>query len=188
MRKMRHATVGVVAGGLLTLGNIGAATAQTEDVRRLEIGTVAEELSLNEQTARELAPLLESLNDAFDRREEHFRQGDAIFEDVADTYDQIAETLSATQLREFIWLMRENAVGLGAGRAMGGYMMGGRMGGAYGGRGFAMRGGRGSYGRGMPMRGARGYAGQRMPVRGARGYTRWDTRPGWPPNDIDPNN
>jgi hypothetical protein len=188
MRNMRHATVGFVAGGLLSLGSIGAATAQTEDVQRLEIGAVAEELALDEQTASELAPLLETLNDVFERREEHFRQGDAIYDDLAEAYDQIAETLSATQLREFHWLLRENAVGLGARRQLGGYMMGGRLGGAFGGKGFAMRGGRGNYGRGIPMRGARGYAGQRMPLRGTRGYDGWNVRPGWRYDDSLPNN
>lgn len=178
MRNLRNAAIGAAVGGLLSVGTVSVVTAQADSTPRLDIGTVAQELELSEETQRELAPLLERLNGVFARRQEHFRQGDEIQEEIANTYDQIAETLSAAELREFHWLLRETAVGPRAGRPMGRYMTGNGMWGPDN-RGPAMRGGRGNFGRGMPMRGTRGYRDQRMPMRGVR--------PGWRFDDFDPN-
>ena len=169
MTNLKNATVSVVAGGLLSLGGISFATAQTDTTARLEIGMVAQELELSAEKTRELAPLLETLNEVFERRQAHFQQGDAIQEDITAAYDQIAETLSATELRDFHWMLRETAVGARAGRPMGGNMMGGR----------------GDFRRGAPMRGGRGYSDQRMPMHGTR---RRGARPGWRFDDIDPKN
>ena len=180
MKNLKNTTVCVVAGGLLSLGSVSFATAQTDTTARLEIGTVAQELELTEEKTRELTPLLETLNDVFERRQEHFEQGDAIQDDLASAYDQIAETLSATELRDFHWMMRETAVGPWAGRRMGGNMMGGR--------GSAQRGGRGDFRRGARMRDGRGYSDRRMPMRGARGSTGRGASPGWRFDDIDPRN
>ncbi len=171
MRNRNQAIVGVFAGGLLSLGTLGFAVAQTDSVPRLDIGVVTQELELTEETSRELSPLLDKLNAAFERREEHRRQADALHDEFAETYDEIAETLSASELRDFHWLLRETNVGARAGRPMGRYYNDGRgRGGAY--RGRAMRGGRGGFSRGAPMRGMSGGG--------------WDRRPRWRPNDIDP--
>jgi hypothetical protein len=188
MEHLKRTTFCVVAGGLLSLGGVSLATAQTDTTERLEIGTVAQELELTGEKARELAPLLETLNDVFERRQEHFEQGDVIQENLAEAYDQIAETLSATELREFHWMLRESAVGPRAGRRTGGYMMGGREGGVRGGRGFAQRGGRGDFRRGVPMRDGRGYSDRRRPMRGTPGFAGRGARPGWRFDDIDPSN
>ena len=186
MTNLRGLTMGVVAGGLMSLGNMGIAVAQTDAVPRPQIDAVAQELQLSDETRRELAPLLERLNGVFEHQQKHWREGDEIWEELAVTYDQIAETLSATELSEFYWLMQETGVDPWFDRPMRGYTMGGRgrMGGAmYGGPGTGW--GRGPCGRGMYMRGMRGYAGQRTPM---RGYAGRGTRPGWRPNDINPNN
>ena len=180
IEQLKRTTVCVVAGGLLSLGGVSLATAQTDTTERLEIGTVAQELELTGEKARELAPLLETLNDVFERRQEHFEQGDVIQENLAEAYDQIAETLSATELREFHWMLRETAVGPRAGHRTGGYMMGDRAGGMRGGRGFARR--------GVPMRDGRGYSDRRMPMRGTRGVAGRPARPGWRFDNIDPSN
>ena len=185
MRNLKQTTISVVVGGLLSLGSVSVVNAQTDTTRRIDIGTVTQELNLNETTSRQLAPLLARLNVVFEHQERHWQEGDEIWEEIAATYDQIAETLSATELQEFHWLLQGAAIGTWDGRPMGGYMMGGGRWGARGGRGYAMRGGRGPCGRGMYMRGGRGFVGQRTPM---RGYTGWRTRPGWRPNDIDPNN
>ncbi len=186
MRNRNQAIVGVFAGGLLSLGTLGFAYAQTDSLPRLDIVEVTQELDLSEETGRELSPLLDKLNAAFERREEHWRQADTLFDEIAETYDEIAETLSASELREFHLLLWETTVGLWAGRPMGRYYNDGRgRFGAYGGR--PMRGGRGGYCRGMPMRGMRWYDGQQPPMRGIRGTGRWDSRPGWRPDDNDPN-
>lgn len=179
MKSLKKTTVGAVAGGLLALGSVSFATAQTDGTARLEIGTVAEELELSEAKSRELAPLLETLNEVFERRQEHFQQGDAIQRDLTDTYDQIAETLSATELREFHWMLRETAIGPRAARRPVGYMMGGR--------GFVRGGGRGNFGPGTPMRDGRGFYDYRRPIRGARGFAGRGARPGWRFDDINPN-
>ena len=185
MNNLKHTTVCVVAGGLLSLGSVSFATAQTDSAMSLDIGVVAQELALTEETARELAPLLERLSLVFDHQEEHWQEGDEIWADIAATYDQVAETLTPTQLRQFYWLMQGTAVDTWDGRPMGRLGRGGgRMGGAgYGGQ--VMRGGRGPCGRGMYGRGVRGYAGQRTAV---RGYAGRRTPPRWRPNDINPNN
>jgi hypothetical protein len=184
MRNLKHATVGVFAGGLLSFVTLGFATAQVDSTVRLDIGTVAQELELSEETSRQLAPLLDQLDAVLQRRQEHRQQADAIQEEFADTYEQIAETLSAAELRDFHLLLRETAIGPRAGRPMGQFYRDGRMrGGAN--RWPAMRGGRGNFGRGTPMRGTRGYRGQREPMRGLRGCAAWDTRPGWRPNGFD---
>jgi len=169
MRNLKHATVGVFAGGLLTLVAAGHATAQVDSTERLDIGAVASELELDDETSRELSPMLDRLNAVIDRQQEHWQQGDQIRDEFADAYDQIAETLSASELREFHWLMRETAIGPRANRTMGRAMMGGR------------RGSRGNYGRGV-----RGYNGQRAQMRGMRGGRGWDNRPGWRPDGYDP--
>ncbi len=168
MRNLKHATVGVFTGGLLSLGAVGYAAAQVDSTERLEIGAVAQELELDDETSRELSPMLDRLNAVIDRQQEHWQQGDQIRDEFTDAYDQIAETLSASELREFHWLMRETAIGPRA-RGMGRAMMGGR-------RGF-----RGHYGRGV-----RGYNGQRAQMRGMRGGRRWDNRPGRHPDGYDP--
>jgi len=184
MTRLRDLTMGVVTGGLMSLGNMGLTVAQTDTTMRLDIGTVAQEMNLNEATSRELAPLLERLSVVLAHQERHWQEGDEVWEEIAATYDQIAATLSPTELQEFDWLFQGTAVGPWAGSPMGGYMMGGGRWGARGGRGL-MRGGRGHFGRGMYMRGGRGFAGQRTPM---RGYAGWRTRPGWPPEDTDLNN
>jgi hypothetical protein len=188
MKNLRHATIGIVAGGLLSLGGVSVVTAQTDTTTRIDIGTVTQELNLNEATSRELAPLLERLNVVFGHQERHWQEGDEIWEEIAVTYDQIAETLSATELQEFHWLLQGTAAGTWDGRPMRGSMMGRGRVGATGGRGIAMRGGRGPCGRGMYMRGGSGYAGQGVPMRGTRGYAGRGARPGWRFDDIDPNN
>lgn len=185
MKNVKNATVSVVASGLLSLGSVSFVTAQADTAMSLDVDVVAQELALTEQTARELAPLLERLNVVLDHQQEHWQEGDEIWADIAATYDQIAETLSPTQLRQFYWLMQGTAVGTWDGRPTRGYMPGRGRAGAIGGRGMAMRGGRGPWGRGMYMRGGRGFAGQGTPM---RGYAGRRTRPGWPPDDIDPNN
>ena len=161
MRNLKHATVGVFTGGLLTLVAVGYATAQVDSTERLDIGAVASELELDDETSRELSPMLDRLNAVIDRQQEHWQQGDQIRDEFADAYDQIAETLSARELREFHWLMRETAIGPRANRGMGRAMMGGR-------------------------RGVRVYNGQRAPMRGMRGGRGWNNRPGWRPDGYDP--
>lgn len=178
MANLRRLAVGAVAGGLMSIGIMGRATAQADSVARLDINAVAQELGLNEETSRELSPLLDRLNAALERRQEHWREGDEIFEEIADTHEEIAETLSATELREFHWLLRGTTYGPGAGRPYGRFYSDGRM------RRFADRwpaagGTRGFGGGGRPMRGARGYVGRDVPMRGVRGGMGWSTRPGW---------
>jgi hypothetical protein len=169
MRNLKQLARGAVTGGLMSIGVLGMAAAQTDSTVRLDVNTVTDELGLNEQTSSELAPLLERLNVAFERREEHWRQGDEIFDEIANTYDEIAETLSATELREFHWLLRETAYGLRAGRPYGRYYDG-RM--------------RGLRDRRPAFDGRRGFSGRGRPVRGMRGGMGWDTRPGWRPDDF----
>ena len=93
---------------------------------------------------------------------------------------EMLATNNAAELREFHWMLRETAVGPRADRRMGGYMMGGR--------GYATRDGRGNFLRGRPMRSGRGFADRRTQMRGTRGFAGRGIRPGWRPNDIDPNN
>ena len=186
MKNLRQTTVGIVAGGLLSLGSVSVVNAQTATTPRIDIGTLTQELQLNEARSRELAPLFERLSAVYEHQDRHWQEGDELWAEIAATFDEIAETLSPAELQQFQWLMQGTAVGTWDGYPTGGYMMGGgRWGGFGGGRGVAMRGGRANFGRGMYMRGGRGFAGQRMP---ARGYAGWRTRPGWPPDDIDPNN
>lgn len=183
MTNLRNVAMGVVTGGLMSLGNTGITVAQTDSLPRLDIGAVTQELELSEETSRELSPLLDKLNAGFERRAEHWRQGDAIRDEMADTYDEIVETLSASELRDFHWLLRETAVGPRATRPLGRFFYDGRMrDGAYGRR--AIRGRRGGFRRDMPMRGMRGYADPRPPEWGMRGGG-WNA-PRWRPDDTDP--
>lgn len=159
------------ARGYAGRGMIGRFATPADASVRLDIGEVTEELGLDEQTSRELAPLLERFNAALEMRQQHWQEGDEILEATADAYDQIAETLSATELREFYWLTRGTAVAPWSRGPVNQYMDGGRM---WGGRGFS--------GRGVPMRGTRGYAGRGIPMRGGRGGMGWNQRPGWRPD------
>ena len=209
MTKLKHGAVGIVAGGLLFLGNAGVATAQTTPAQPLDIGTVAEALGLNDQTSRELAPLLMELNAVLEHRQRHWGEGDEIYDEMMATYEKIATTLTPTQMEQFHWLLWNSAPEQWLGRARSRFLnTTGMLPGMYGGYGM-MRGGRGFAGRGMPMRGMRGYAGYGgygypgMPMRGMRGYgygypgmpmrgapgAGWGVRPGWPfDDDIDQRN
>ena len=100
-------------------------------------------------------------------------------------YFRGTETLSATELREFHWLLRSTAYGPRAAWPYGRYYNDGRLRG-FGNRWPAARGGRGGFGRGIPMRGARGYAGRGVPMRGMRGGLGWNTRPGRYPDGLEP--
>lgn len=185
MTNLRKLAMGAVTGGLMSITIMGTATAQADSVVRLDINAVSQELELSEETSRELAPLLDRLNAAFERREEHWRESDEIFEEIADTHEEIARTLSATELREFHWLMRGAAYGPGVGRPYGRFYNDGRMR-AFSDRWPAVGGGRGYYGRARPMLGTRGYTGRGVPMRGVRRGAGWYNQPGWRPDGFDP--
>jgi hypothetical protein len=179
-------TMGIAAAGLLALAGTGSAVAQRDTVPRLEIDSVARELDLSDATRSALTPLLERLNAAWERREAHVRQGEEIRDELAATYDRIAETLTAAELREFHLLVREAAHGAWAGRSQRGYFRGDAIGGRVG-RGGAIRGGRGYGSRGTPMRRMRDYPGARRPARGIGGLPGWGIRPGGGPASPEPN-
>ena len=200
MRNLKQTTVGVVAGGLLSLGSISFAAAQADAAQRIEIDSVTQRLNLSDEARGELAPLLQRLNVVFERRQEHWQQGDEIQEELAAAYDQIAATLSATELREFHWLLRETAVGSWAGRPMGPSAVqrgwwgpAGRGVGMRGGRGYfrqgrPMRGMRGSFRRGVPMRGMSGNFRRGMPMRGTGRGAGWGYWPRVRPDSLEPGN
>lgn len=185
MKNLRKLALGTVTGGLMSIGLTAMVVAQTTTAPRIDVDFIAQEMNLSPERERELAPLLERLNAVLEQREQHWREGDEILQELDSTYDQIEQTLTATELRDFYWLMRGAAVGGWSDRPMNRYMTGGRAWGGYGLR-QGMRGGRGYYGRGVPLRGTRGYAGRGIPMRGVRGGMGWNTPPGWIPDEYDP--
>ncbi len=185
MTNLRKMAMGAVTGGLMSIGLTATAVAQTTTAPRIDVDAIAQEMNLSPERERQIVPLLERLNAVLEQREQHWREGDEIIQELDATYDQIAQTLTATELRDFYWLMRGAAATGWAGRPMNRSMTGGR---AWGGCGWrqGMRGGRGYYGRGAPLRGTRGYAGRGIPMRDARGGMGWNTPPGWVPDEYYP--
>jgi len=162
MLKMRKMAAGVLATGLFCFANTGPAAAQTDSLVSLDIDAVSEELELSDEARRELAPLLQQLNAVMERRQAHWEEGEEIWNDLDATYDAIARTLSATELREFHWMLLDATAAPWAGRPMYRYNRGRAWGDGY---------------RGRPMMRGRGGFGQR-----GRGYAGPSRRPRWWPD------
>ncbi len=95
----------------MSFGLFGLAHAQDSTFVRIDIDSVAQALELSDDAKRALAPRIEALNDALERRWDHRQEGVEIQQEFSAVYDSIANTLTAAQLREFNWHLRRKAVG-----------------------------------------------------------------------------
>ena len=149
----------------------------------IDVDLVAQELNLSDERKSELTPVLNRLGAVLERRQEHWQKGDEILDDLDAAYEDIAGTLTSTELREFHWYTRTAITAPWSGGRMDRYVRGGRMWDRSR-WGPGMRGGRGYTGRGRSMRGGRGYGCRGVPMRDGRGGARWNTRPGWRPDGL----
>ncbi len=143
---------GAVFAIMMSAGVVSLVQAQDSAAVRVDIDSVASALELSEDSKQALAPRIDALNAALERRWEHWQEGTQIQQEFVEAYDSIANTLTAAQLREFHWFMRSAAVGPRAAR----WDRGARYQGRSGMRGFnrgrsRMRAGRGGgFNRGRP--------------------------------------